>query len=66
VVDFAFKVLNHFDFKDIKIYASFSDPKSDKYVGDKKMWEQAEDTIREILKEKKIDYQEELGEAAFY
>lgn len=66
VVDFAFKVLNHFDFKDIKIYASFSDPKSDKYVWDKKMWKQAEDTIREILKEKKIDYQEELWEAAFY
>jgi len=32
VVDFAFKVLNHFDFADIKVYASFSDPKSDKYV----------------------------------
>jgi len=66
VVDFAFKVLNHFDFKDIKIYASFSDPKSDKYVWDKSMRKQAEDTIRDILKEKKIDYQEELGEAAFY
>jgi arginine repressor len=30
------------------------------------MRKQAEDTIRDILKEKKIDYQEELGEAAFY
>ncbi|HKL43675.1 MAG TPA: threonine--tRNA ligase [Candidatus Absconditabacterales bacterium] len=66
VVDFAFKVLNHFDFADIKVYASFSDPKSDKYVGDKKMWKQAEDTIRQILKDKNIEHEEELGEAAFY
>ena len=66
VVDFAFKVLNHFDFTDIKVYASFSDPKSDKYVWDKAMWKQAEDTIRQILKDKNIEHEEELGEAAFY
>ncbi|HRX63944.1 MAG TPA: threonine--tRNA ligase [Candidatus Absconditabacterales bacterium] len=66
VVDFAFKVLNHFDFADIKVYASFSDPKSDKYVGDKAMWKQAEDTIRQILKDKNIEHEEEIGEAAFY
>lgn len=66
VVDFAFKVLKHFDFNDVKIYASFSDPKSDKYVWDKEMWKKAEWTIREILADKKIDYEEELWEAAFY
>ncbi len=66
VVDFAFKVLNHFDFADIKIYASFSDPDSDKYVWDKSMWKQAEDTIRQILKDKNIEHEEEMGEAAFY
>ncbi|HRU50140.1 MAG TPA: threonine--tRNA ligase [Candidatus Absconditabacterales bacterium] len=66
VVDFAFKVLHHFDFQDIKVFASFSDPNSDKYVGDKAMRKQAEDTIREILKEKQIEHEEELGEAAFY
>ena len=66
VVDFAFKVLHHFDFSDIKIYASFSDPKSDKYVWDKAMWKQSENTIRQILKDKDIEYEEELGEAAFY
>lgn len=66
VVDFAFKVLHHFDFQDISIFASFSDPDSDKYVWDKSMRKQAEDTIREILKEKNIPHQEEVGEAAFY
>ncbi len=66
VVDFAFKVLNHFDFADIKVYASFSDPKSDKYVWDKAMWKQAEDTIRQILKDKNIEHEEEIWEAAFY
>jgi len=66
VIDFAFRVLNKFDFTDIKVYASFSDPKSDKYVWDKTMWKQAEDTIREILIDKKIDHEEEIGEAAFY
>jgi len=30
------------------------------------MWKQAESTIREILIDKKIDYEEELWEAAFY
>lgn len=66
VVDFAFKVLHHFDFQDIKIFASFSDPKSDKYVWDKSMRKQAEDTIRHILKEKNIEHEEEIWEAAFY
>jgi threonyl-tRNA synthetase len=30
------------------------------------MWKQAEDTIREILVDKKIEHEEEMGEAAFY
>lgn len=66
VVDFAFKVLNHFDFADVNVYASFSDPNSDKYVWDKAMWKQAEDTIRQILKDKNIEHEEEIWEAAFY
>lgn len=66
VVDFVLEVLKHFGFEDIKIYVSLSDPNSDKYVWDKKMWEKAETTIENILKKKNIPYEKEVWEAAFY
>lgn len=67
VVDFALMVLNKFDFKDIQIYASFRDPKNkEKYLGEDSKWDMAENTIRKILEEKKIDYIAEEWEAAFY
>jgi len=67
IVDFAFFVLQKtFNF-DIKIYASLRDPKNkDKYLGKDEDWNIAEKTIKNILKEKGIDYIEEIGEAAFY
>lgn len=39
---------------------------SDGYLGDKKLWETSEDTLRAIAKQKGLDYFEETGEAAFY
>lgn len=50
-------------------YVSFSvrDPENkEKYYDDDKMWEQAENDLRQVLKELKIDYIEMKGEAAFY
>jgi len=67
VVDFALMVLGKFDFKDVNIYASFRDPKNKtKYLGSDKMRDLAENTIKEILDEKNINFASEEWEAAFY
>ncbi len=51
----------------LKIRLSFHDPKApDKYLGDKNKWKFAEDTLREIAKEKGAETFEGIGEAAFY
>ncbi len=38
----------------------------DKYIGSEEAWESAQDTMRRILDDLKIDYYEADGEAAFY
>jgi threonyl-tRNA synthetase len=51
----------------LRIRLSFHDPdKPDKYLGDKKRWQSAEKTLREIAEEKGADTFEGVGEAAFY
>ena len=46
---------------------SLRDPEEkEKYLGDDAVWDKAEETLRNLLKETDIDYVEELGEAAFY
>jgi len=49
----------------LRIELSFRDD-SDKYFGDKKLWEDAESTIESIAKEQELDYELIRGEAAFY
>ncbi len=67
VVDFALMVLKKFDFKEINIYASFRDPKNkEKYLWWDEMRDLAEDTIKNILVEKNINFKSEEWEAAFY
>ena len=65
-VDFVLDILKKFGFDDVQIFISLSDPKSDKYVWDKKMWQLAEQSIEEVLKEKWLEYTKEEWEAAFY
>jgi len=51
----------------LKVRLSLHDPKQpEKYLGDKKKWKFVEDILRKIAKEKKADYFEGVGEAAFY
>jgi threonyl-tRNA synthetase len=51
----------------LRIRLSLHDPKHpEKYLGDKKVWKAAEDMLRAIVKEKKADASEDVGEAAFY
>ena len=44
---------------------SFRDD-SDKYLGDKKHWDEAQKTLEQIAKKLNLDYTVALGEAAFY
>ncbi len=55
-----------FGFK-LKLRLSLHDPKHmEKYLGDPARWSHAENILREIAEEKKVDYFEGIGEAAFY
>lgn len=66
IIDLGLFVLRETFGFEVSIAASFRDPASDKYLGEDEDWKMAEEVIRKILKRRKIDYKEELGEAAFY
>ena len=56
-----------FDLEKVKVYLSLRDPKNkDKYAGSDSGWDFTEGILRKVAKEKKLDFIEELGEAAFY
>ncbi len=56
-----------FGFDKLKIRLSLHDPKQmEKYLGDEKQWEYAENQLREMLKNRNAEYFEGVGEAAFY
>lgn len=51
----------------LRVRLSFHDPQHpEKYLGDKKRWELAEKTLREIAGEKNANAFEGIGESAFY
>ncbi|PIR69460.1 MAG: threonine--tRNA ligase [Candidatus Niyogibacteria bacterium CG10_big_fil_rev_8_21_14_0_10_46_36] len=51
----------------LRVRLSRHDPKNPKnYLGDKKIWNTAEATLKEIIKEKKVNAEDAPGEAAFY
>jgi threonyl-tRNA synthetase len=55
-----------FDFK-LRVRLSFHDPATmEKYLGDEKVWENAEKALKEIAIERNADYFEGIGEAAMY
>ncbi len=51
---------------DFRARVGIRDPKSDKYVGDDALWDNATNAILEALKEFDLPYSVEEGEAAFY
>jgi len=52
---------------ELKTTFSLHDPKEmDKYLGDEKTWQNAENSFRELIKERGVAVEEALGEAAFY
>lgn len=68
IIDFAIDINKVFGFDDMKVYLSTRDlqNKEMKYVGDDVTWEFAEKTLREILEERSMAYQEDVGGAKFY
>ncbi len=67
VVELTLNVFSCFDFNKFKFYLAARDlNEKDKYVGDSKIWDIAEETIKEILEEKKLEYEIEFGGAKFY
>ena len=53
--------------EDVTYHLSKWDPNNrEKYIGEPKVWEETEESIRRILKELGIDFVEDVGEAAFY
>ncbi len=61
------KVLSAVGLDDYWISLSLRDPNNkDKYLGDDEVWEKAQTTMEQILKNKNIPYKAIEGEAAFY
>ena len=67
VCDLIFDAYKDFKITDYRCVLSLRDPADKKkYHDDDEMWNTAEDALRQVLNELKIDYTEEIGEAAFY
>ena len=49
-----------------RVRVSLRDPDSDKYVGDTYGWNKAEAALRQAVRTLDVEYEEEIGEAAFY
>ena len=66
-IDLALGVLGALGFDDFSVQLSLRDPaNSDKYAGQIQHWNDAEDAIRAVVSEMKLEASEALGEAAFY
>jgi threonyl-tRNA synthetase len=64
IIHIIFRALN---FTDYEAQISLRDPEhKEKYIGSEENWEQAENAIIEVCREKNIKARVELGEAAFY
>ena len=67
VIDLVLYIFRTLKFEDFIAQVSLRDPENpDKYIGDDKNWDNAEQAIQEIANEKGLKTVVELGEAAFY
>ncbi len=67
VVALILDVYKDFGIKDYKFRLSLRDPEDkEKYFDDDKMWNEAENKLREVLDSYGVEYFEAIGEAAFY
>ena len=62
-----FDVYKDFNITNYRCVLSLRDKEDkEKYFDDDEMWDKAENELRKVLDDLKIDYKEEIGEAAFY
>ena len=67
VVNLILDVYKELNIKDYRFELSLRDPADKvKYYPDDDMWNNAENTLREVLNDIGIEYEEKIGEAAFY
>lgn len=67
VIDLTLKVFSSLGFENFTAQISLSDPSDPtKYVGDREVWENAEQSVREAAQEMGLESIEVEGEAAFY
>lgn len=67
VIDLTIHVFTNLGLENFSTQVSLRDPEnSEKYMGDKDIWEKSENAILKAVKEKKLNYNIKYGEAAFY
>jgi len=67
VVDLILECYKELNITNYRFELSLRDPEDKvKYHQDDEMWDKAENMLREVLNDLKIDYVEKIGEAAFY
>ena len=67
VVDLILECYKELNIKNYRFELSLRDPEDKvKYHPDDEMWDKAENMLRQVLNDLKIDYVEKVGEAAFY
>ncbi|WP_342610363.1 threonine--tRNA ligase [Staphylococcus hsinchuensis] len=67
VVNLIIDVYNDFNFEDYSFRLSYRDPEDkEKYFDDDEMWNKAESMLKEAVDELGLQYEEAIGEAAFY
>ena len=67
VVDLILECYRELNIKNYRFELSLRDPEDKvKYHPDDEMWNKAENMLRQVLNDLKIDYVEKIGEAAFY
>ncbi|MCA9138690.1 MAG: threonine--tRNA ligase [Planctomycetales bacterium] len=59
-------VLKAVGLDDYRVQLSLRDPDSSKYVGSEQQWDAAENSLRGVLEQSGMEFNEEPGEAAFY
>lgn len=67
VVDLILEVYKELNLNNYRFELSLRDPEDKvKYHQDDEMWDNAENKLREVLNELGLEYEEKIGEAAFY
>ena len=66
VIEMYRKYYEHLRIGNLRVRFSLHDPKSDKYIGQEDAWIRYEGIVRDVLTSLNVDFDEEIGEAAFY